>query len=346
MKTRLLCILWGIMIISFSNQVSGQETDNVIPYPFGVNLAGADFGKNYPGVYGKDYGYPSQKDIRYFKSKGLSLIRVPFRWERIQHELNGELDKDELARLKQVIQEAEKWQVQVIPDLHNYCRRRVGEKSFIIGQNGLSIENLADLWGKLAKELKIYSNIYGYGLINEPFDMLPFTPWTKIAQACIIAIRETDKKTPIIVGGDSWSSAERWMEYSDNLKNLYDPANRLIFEAHVYFDKDASGTYRHSYEEEGANPYTGVERVQPFIKWLKKNNFRGFIGEYGIPDNDERWLVCLENFLAYLSENKVNGTYWAAGPRWGNYPMSVQPTENYKKDRPQMKVLEKYGTTK
>jgi len=74
------------------------------------------------------------------------------------------------------------------------------------------------------------------------------------------------------VGGDSWSSAERWMEFNDNLKYLYDPSNNLVFEVHVYFDIDASGTYKKSYEEELTNSYIGIERIQPFIKWLNENN--------------------------------------------------------------------------
>ena len=68
--------------------------------------------------------------------------------------------------------------------------------------------------------------------------------------------------------------------------------------------------------------------------------------EYGVPDTDGRWLDILDKALAYLSENGINGTYWSAGPRWGNYSLSVQPTDNYTKDRPQMEVLEKYLKTK
>jgi len=94
----------------------------------------------------------------------------------------------------------------------------------------------------------------GYGLMNEPNNMLDSMPWARIAQASILAIRKYDAKNSIVVGGDSWSSAERWMQYGDNLKYLYDPADNLIFEAHVYFDEDASGTYKKSYEEEKANP--------------------------------------------------------------------------------------------
>ena len=36
-----------------------------------------------------------------------------------------------------------------------------------------------------------------------------------------------------MVGGNDWSSAERWIEQSDTLKFLKDPANNLAFEAHL-----------------------------------------------------------------------------------------------------------------
>ncbi|WP_029904975.1 glycoside hydrolase family 5 protein [Prevotella sp. 10(H)] len=336
-----------ISAIAVSSVLAQKAEGGKNIYPFALNLAGADFGSNFPGVFNKDYTYPTVQDLDYMKKKGFALARIPFKWERIQRKLNGDLYTDDLSMLKTVVKEAEKRNIQVILDLHNYCRRYINGKNIIIGDEGLKIEHLADLWRRLAIEFKDYKNIYGYALMNEPHDLLDSTSWAKIAQACIIQIRKIDTKTPIIVSGDSWSSAERWLEFSDNLKNLYDPSNNLIFEAHVYFDKDASGSYKYSYDEEMANPYIGIERVQPFVKWLEENNFRGFIGEYGIPAKDDRWKVCLDKFLEYLQQKGINGAYWAAGPWWPEDEcMAVKPTENYTKDKPQMKVLEKYLYTK
>ena len=39
----------------------------------------------------------------------------------------------------------------------------------------------------------------------------------------------------------------------------------------------------------------------------------------------------------------MNATYWAAGPWWGKYPLSLTPKGG--KDAPQMKIVEKYLTT-
>lgn len=342
MKYRIIACLFCLVA---AIPVSAQKKNTVVS-PFGVNLAGADFGNAMPGIYGQDYEYPHLQDFKYLKSKGFSLVRLPFKWDRIQPQLNGALDKTELQRLKTVVGYALENDIQVVLDVHNYCRRNVNDQYLLIGDTGLGIINLADLWKRLATAFKDYKNIWGYGLMNEPHDMTALTPWAKIAQACIMEIRKIDSKTTIIVGGNNWSSARHWKKDSEALKNLYDPSDNLVFEAHLYFDKNGSGTYKGTYDEEEASPYVGIERVQPFVQWLRENNLRGFIGEYGVPDNDERWLVCLDNFLAYLQANGINGTYWAAGPRWGDYPLSVQPLNGHKKDRPQMKILQKYLNTK
>ncbi|UEG54837.1 glycoside hydrolase family 5 protein [Mucilaginibacter daejeonensis] len=309
------------------------------PAPFGLNLAGADFGQ-IPGTYEKDYDYPTASDIDYLKSKGFRLIRLPFLWERLQPRLGGPLDTFQVNKLVAVVDAAEKRNMLVVPDMHNYCRRMINGELTLINTKGVTIGMVADAWKKLAMILKDKKNIWGYGMMNEPHDMPDTTAWFNIAQAIIDQIRTVDKKNAIVVGGDDWSSAAKWMGSSDHLKNLKDPANNLIFEAHLYFDNDGSGTYKYTYENEKGTPETGVQRAEPFVQWLKQNKLRGFIGEYGIPDDDERWLLTMDNFLKYLQANGVNGTYWAAGHRWGDYKLAVQPVNGA--ERPQMKVLSKY----
>lgn len=304
--------------------------------PFGVNLAGAEFGK----IGTEHYGYPTVEELDYFKSKGLTLFRLPFKWERLQPQLNGELDAKELKNMKFFVDEAAKRNLLVILDMHNYARRYVGDSAHIINNGVITAAQAADAWRKIALEFKNHKNIWGYGLMNEPYDMPSKKAWLDIAQTIINTVRKVDTKTPILVGGDYWSSAGRWQEMSDQLKDLKDPNNNLIFEAHVYFDEDASGSYKRTYEEEKAHPNVGIERVTPFVNWLIKNKKKGFVGEYGIPDNDERWFPILEKTLAYLKENGVNGTYWAAGPRWGKYKLSVEPRNGI--DRPQMPSLSKF----
>lgn len=317
------------------------------PY-FGVNMSGAEFAAVYPGIEGTHYGYPTSSDIEYFAKKGFRLIRFPFRWERIQKELGGELDQTELQKMKDVVTAAHSQGVYVILDLHNfgrYCTYSNGNNSndnnyAILGSRTCSTTHFCDLWTRLAKEFMSYSNIWGYDIMNEPHDMLTSSPWEEIAQQCIDAIRLVDNQTPIVIEGNEYASASKWTNLSNNLKDLVDPADKLIFEAHVYFDNDASGKYAGTYDSERATENVGVERLRPFVEWCRTYGKQGFVGEYGVPDDDERWLVALDNALVYLAENGIGGTYWSAGSRWGDYPLAVQPENG--QDRPQMKILNKY----
>ncbi|WP_295771605.1 glycoside hydrolase family 5 protein [uncultured Mucilaginibacter sp.] len=353
MKKQVLCLLGIAMSVFFASckkkSAEGESKPKPEPQtytapaqPFGVNLAGAEFGNTYPGTINQHYGYPTAADLDYFKSKGLMLIRFPFRWERIQRSLYAELDVTELARMKTFVDAAKARNMFVLLDMHNYCRRKVGDVFEEIGSTAVPLESVGDAWAKLAAAFKGYDNIWGYGIMNEPYGLTKLT-WFNIAQSIITKIRAVDNKTTIVVGGDSFSSASRWPEVSNNLKDLNDPSSNLFYEAHTYFDNDSSGNYDQSYTDEKANENTGVQRVTPFVQWLKNNNKRGFVGEYGVPRNDARWLVVLENMLKYLNANCVNGCYWAAGPRWPeDEHLSIQPWHG---DLPQTAILQKYPKT-
>src|SRR5688572_7739730 len=95
-------------------------------YMRGVNMAGAEFGAGtLPGTIGQSHTYNSQASFTYFGNKGLTLIRVPVLWERLQPTLNGALDAANLNALKQDITWAQGAGCKVVIDIHNYGRRRL-----------------------------------------------------------------------------------------------------------------------------------------------------------------------------------------------------------------------------
>ena len=300
----------------------------------GVNLCGAEFGdKKLPGKYDTDYIYPSVESLNYYKSKGLLLIRLPFRWERIQQTLNGPLDQEELKRLDVFVQGAGKRGMKVIPDIHNYGRYH----GKLVGSADVPNAAFKDLWQKLATHYRKEDAIFAYGLMNEPHDMKGL--WPATAQAGVDGVRTADQTHAILVPGDGWSSAKDWRKNNEKL-DIKDPAGKIVYEAHVYFDHDNSGAYKGSYEAEKAYPMIGVDRMKPFVEWLKEKQAHGFVGEFGVPADDPRWIEVLTNFTNYLDEVGLEGTYWAGGPWWGNYRLSIEPQKG--KDRPQMKVMERW----
>ncbi len=267
----------------------------------------------------------------------------------MQHSLGAPLDVNEVGRLHEFLRAAGERKMDVILDVHNYARYHfTGEnESQIIGAGRVSPADFADFWGKVAAEFQNEPALYGYGLMNEPHDMGDDERWPRAAQAAIDAIRKVDRKTPIVVAGDGWSSSLNWQR-SSNAKlpeKLRDIADNLVYEAHCYFDKNRSGSYAKDYETELGSPDVGIENVRPFVEWCRENKVRGFVGEFGIPANDPRWLDTMKRFLDYLNENQISATYWAGGPWWGDYPLSIEPQKGDAGaaiDRPQMLILRRY----
>jgi len=312
---------------------------------FGVNLAGAEFGQNFPGTYGMDYTYPAATELDYYKSKGLTLIRMPFAWERMQPTLNSPLNTAEVGYMTNFLNAADARGISVILDVHNYGRYGTGSFSdftyhgSIIGSTQVPVTAFSDFWSRMATQFKGHSSLLGYDIMNEPHDMGGASVWPTAAQAAVNAIRRVDTTHKIFVEGDGWAGAWSWATYNSNL-NINDPSSLLVYEAHQYFDSNDSGTYTSSYDATGAYPAVGVDRLQPFATWLTAHGYKGWVGESGVPNNDSRWLTVLTNFFTALKNDGIWGTYWAGGPWWGTYTLSCEPING--QDSVQMSVLQNY----
>lgn len=311
-----------------------------VTYSRGVNAAGPEFNSGIlPGVAETNFTWNNNATFNYYANKGFNIIRVPVLWERIQPALYAALNTTYLNGLKSNITWAKSHNMQVIIDIHNYGRYRGN----IIGTAGCSSADFNDLWVRLSNEFKNETGVYSYDIMNEPHDM-GTSDWKALSQAVVTAIRNNGDNKLIMVEGTYWANAQGWQSKNGTATSwITDPANNFMYSAHCYFDFNQSGTYTKTYDQElASNPdlaNVGVKRVMDFITWCNNNNVRGFIGEYGVPNNDSRWNVVLDNFLNTLDTYGFDATYWAGGTWWGSYPLSCQPTNNYTTDAPQMSVL-------
>ena len=297
----------------------------------GVNLSGAGFAPHVlPGKVGQHYFYPQKQHFAYYRDKNIRLIRFPFLWERVQHELYKGLNTQELRLLEQTLDLAQEHGQKIILDMHNYGRYQ----GKLIGSRKVPYEAYAQVWRKLAERFGNHPALHGYDIMNEPHDTAGL--WPGAAQAAVNAIREVDQETLIFVEGDRWASAAHWPTVNANFL-IDDPTGNIIYEAHLYLDEDTSGRYRRD-DYSDVDPMLGVERARPFVDWLKKHGQKGFLGEYGVPDNSKPLLVAMNNLLVYLNENCVPSAYWAGGPGWGDYVMAIEPRDG--EDRPQMDILQ------
>ncbi len=300
----------------------------------GVNLAGADFGEtNLPGTYGVDYIYPTNAEVDYFMGKGMNIFRLPFRWERLQRSLNGNFDSAEQGRLDSFVSYATGRGAYVLLDPHNYARYN-GQ---LVG-SAIPNSTLADFWTRLANLYKGNSRVI-FGLMNEP-NTMPTEQWRDAANAAIAAIRATGATNLILVPGNAWTGAHSWGQNWYGTPNatvmlgINDPGNNYAFEAHQYLDSDSSGT-----SATCVSATVGSERLAAFTNWLRQNGKRGFLGEFAGGRNDTCYAA-LDNMLSHIDSNSdvwLGWTYWAAGPWWGEYIFTLEPSGGT--DRPQMVPL-------
>lgn len=307
----------------------------------GVNLAGAEFGEaNLPGQYGVDYTFPTLQEVDYFHAKGMTTIRVGFRWERLQPSLGGPLDATYLGRLDTVVNHAAGLGMQVILNPHNYARYYGN----LVGSPQVPHAQFGDFWARLAQH---YQNVPQavFGLVNEP-NTMPTEQWLTAANTAIAAIRATGSTHLILVPGNAWTGAHAWADNwygtpnAQVMTGVVDPGNHFAFELHQYFDADYSGTSATCL----STPGTGANQLQGVTQWLRTHGYKGFLAELAGADNPT-CRNAVESALNHLEANAdvwLGWTWWAAGPWWDDYMFSLEPTNNFTVDRPQMAWLEAY----
>jgi endoglucanase len=333
------------LFITVTSSAAGQ-------YFRGVNVSQAEWGDPWNSTYGSSYAYPTAPTFDYFAARGLPFIRLQVQWERLQPVLGAALDPTQLQYLQQDVAyaKASGALISIVP--HNSARYAPNE-SFVA--NPCIIDNpcpgspvqvtsadLANFWVNISNAFKDEPAVAAYDLMNEPYSM-GVANWGQIAQTVVTAIRNNGDTKLLMIPGDSYSNATAWASVNGSTPFITDPANNYYYEAHEYFDSDYSGTYEETYDQElAANASLatiGVTRLQPFVAWCQANSVPCYVGEYGIPNTDPRWLTVLSNFLMELDAAGMPGTYWAAGELWQNYPLSVQPANDFTTDAEQMGTL-------
>lgn len=331
---------------------------NAAPLYTGTNLAGADFGESVlPGTYNTNYTYPTTQEVDYFLGKGANTFRLPFRWERLQPTLNSALNATELSRMDTFVNYATSHGAYVLLDPHNYARYWVGGRpggtEQVVGSAGLPNATFADFWTRLANQYKANSHVI-FGLINEPNSMST-EQWAGGAQAAINAIRGTGASNLILVPGNAWTGAHSWTDNwygtpnSQVMLSITDPGSNFAFDVHQYLDSDSSGS-----SDFIVSSTIGRDRLVNFTNWLHTNNRRGFLGEFGVANSrignggSQIGDEALQNMLGYISTNSdvwLGWTWWAAGPWWGDYMFTAEPTnlgQPTQTDRPVLGALQPF----
>jgi hypothetical protein len=157
-----------------------------IGYVRGINIM--DMGissQNLPGIYGTHYTKPSLLSLQSLKGRGLEMVRIPFKWERIQPVLGGELNAAYLDLLMQVLRDSNTAGLKVMLDMHNFGRytptSTPERTAYALGDpRGATPAHFADVWRRIALAVRAdenaYKALYAYDLMNEPYDLVAGAP--------------------------------------------------------------------------------------------------------------------------------------------------------------------------
>lgn len=303
----------------------------------GVNLAGAEFNsRQLPGDMHRNYTYPRSQDIRYFADRGANTLRLPVRWERLQHELFADLEPANLHEVRKVLDLAEELDLCLVLDLHNYGRYH----GALLGSEALPVDAFVDVWQRLATQLGRPRHL-ALGLMNEPFT-LAIGDWGAIAQATVTELRDADVEHLVMVSGGRWSGVHEWFRSfagasnADTFAGFEDPLERTVIEVHQYLNEGYSGTH-----PDCLPPAHFDAMFDAIAGWADQHGQRLFLGEFGAPASAE-CLAGLEHLLTAVNDPDIwrGWAYWAAGHWWGDYFLSVHPGDDG--DAPQMAVLERF----
>lgn len=296
----------------------------------GVNLAGAEFG-------GQSF-WPNQNEVTYFRGAGMNVLRVPFLWERMQPTLSGNLDTAQINALSDFVAAATAAGATVILDPHNYARYNGN----VIGSGAVPLAAFTDFWSRLATVFAANPRVV-FGLMNEPNSMAT-EDWLAAANAGIAGIRNAGATQLILVPGNAWTGAHSWLQNWYGTPNgtvmlgVVDPLDHYAYELHQYFDGDFSGT------SSTCTPGHGSAQLTDVTGWLRANGKRGLLGEFAGANNSD-CETAVDSALAYIAANEdvwLGWTWWAAGPQWGEYMFTLEPTDNFTTARPQMAWLLPY----
>jgi endoglucanase len=319
----------------------------------GVNLAGAEFGlsspTSVPGTAGSDYFWPADSVVDYYLARGMTVLRVPVLWERLQRTLLSDLNAPDMAELDRIITRATSAGAHVVIDLHNHMRRWVGQTRTLVGTGSVTRAALNDFWRRMAIRYRANPLVI-FGLMNEPnSDMggaLSDADNVAIQNGVAAAIRATRATNLILFSANRYSAMHQFT-YGDTAYKaahlgFLDPGGHSAWDLHQFLDVDYRGA--------AAEPWTGDDtkrastRVRQFIDFARSHGLKVFYGEFntGSSAASEAELRTVLDIVEAADDVFIGWCWWAGGGHWPTDTFySLDPLDG--EDRAQLGWLREYA---
>lgn len=338
----------------------------------GINLSGLEFGKVIdptvvPNLSEQDHKspYSDLQDTQSFIEAGMNTMRVPVSWGYLQLDGagKGSINMGYYANyVRPLLQTLTKAKVHTIVDLHAYMRySKFGEQYSGCFENApcpdgtLILDERAyqSVWRQLIDVIQqdsaIDKDYILLDLMNEPVGVPDDKVFT-IQTALINMLRGKQFQGVILVEGNDWTGLHSWTtkEWIGSDGTHYTNASlftrenfakagitdlsKIFINVHQYLDSDYSGTKDNCLQDLSTTGQDGFN-LDAFTDYLKKNQLKAIVTEFGTGNNAASCSAPLNNFMQYLQENSakdknygfVGWTIWSSGHGWGGYNLRITP---------------------
>ncbi|UYN95409.1 MAG: glycoside hydrolase family 5 protein [Enhydrobacter sp.] len=177
--------------------------------------------------------YITEEDIRFIKSVGFNMVRVPLHWRLFMTE-DGTIEGEGWTLLDRVVGWARAAGLYVIPDLHAAPGGQTGINHddgpgyplmfYVPRHRALTVK----LWRAIAERYAGDPTILGYDVLNEPIapyhDVATLNPRLEpFYRQVTAAIRAVDPRRVVILAAGQWSSSFDMLgpPFADNLAYTY-----------------------------------------------------------------------------------------------------------------------------
>ena len=311
----------------------GSEPPRGAQQPAGAKAPGYRRGVNvYTLLYlSSDPAYRGEpsSSYRFLASRGIDIIRLPFRWGTLQPTLGGPFDPAFEASLIREVRRIDAAGMQTVLDLHNSYRHPTSEGPASI-VDGISQAHLDDVWLKLSRLFEDDPSIYAYDLMNEPYD-LPSRAIETASQGIVTALREAGDDTLLWIEGNEYSAVEDWT--SNHRKPwIEDPADNHMYSAHSYIGgQDSNPIYPGNID--GDPRRATLANLKVFTDWLDRHGQRGSIGELGWPSRRfnpswQAWNRLYDAWYRAADAAALDVTYFGATSAYDEHLFAYDAPQN------------------
>jgi len=297
---------------------------------WGVDDSGLEFG-NGPKA-GTNFVVPNPS---YYLRLGVTLIRLPFKIERLQPQPGAPFDAGYVADIQDVIAADSRAGAMTVLDPQQFGFYPIGGKAQDILKNPEAGDDYVALMGQIAQTFG--QEDVAIGLMNEPHTGAD-TDYAPLWNRAIAAIRQAGFHGMILVPHAHWSNAADIKPTKPYTGQIVDPDHHWALELHLYMDQDSTGTYR----KPTVSAQIGAQRLAGAIAWSQQTGIPIFLGETNAPA-DPTGLAALQAVIDEV--NASPGAFWGvalwgAGPWWKpDYPLRLDPINGT--EQPQITMLKK-----